>query len=94
MSLKVLAILLAVLLYSTSVHGFSMFRGGWCLCRSSTVNSVYRANIKEISIFFPSGSCNKMEIIITLKEGRGQTCLNPESKQAKLILKRATKKNS
>uniref|UniRef100_A0A5F8HEY2 C-X-C motif chemokine ligand 11 n=2 Tax=Monodelphis domestica TaxID=13616 RepID=A0A5F8HEY2_MONDO len=87
MNLKVLAILLAVLLYPSSVHGFSMFRGGWCLCRSSTVNSVYIANIKKVSIFFPSGSCNKIEIIITLKEGMGQICLNPESKQAKLILK-------
>ncbi|XP_027710428.1 C-X-C motif chemokine 11 [Vombatus ursinus] len=94
MSPKVLVILLAILLSSTAAHGFLMFRGSRCLCRSSTVQSVNPANIKKVSIFFPSGSCDKKEIIITLKSGLAQTCLNPESKQGKLILKKIIKKNS
>ncbi|XP_036619474.1 C-X-C motif chemokine 11 [Trichosurus vulpecula] len=94
MSLKVLAILLAILLYSTDVHGFLRLRGGRCLCRGSTVNSVNLANIKKLSIFFPSGSCDKKELIITLKRSGDQMCLNPESKQGKFLLKRVIKMNS
>ncbi|XP_020844113.1 C-X-C motif chemokine 11 [Phascolarctos cinereus] len=94
MSLKVLAILLAIVLSSAAVHGFLMFRGSRCLCRSSRVESVNPENIKKVSIIFPSGSCDKKEIIVTLKRGMAQMCLNPESKQGKLILKRIIKKNS
>ncbi|XP_043829068.1 C-X-C motif chemokine 11 [Dromiciops gliroides] len=94
MSLKFLVILFAALLYSTAVHGFLTFRGPRCFCRGSTVDSVNPAYIKKVSVFFPSGSCDKKEMIITLKRGKGQTCLNPESRQARLILKRVLKKNS
>ncbi|XP_068955114.1 C-X-C motif chemokine 11 [Petaurus breviceps papuanus] len=92
MSLKVLAILLAISLYSTAVHGFLMFHRSPCLCRGTLVEAVNPANIKKASIFFPSSRCQKKEIIITLKRGGVKICLNTESKQGKLILKRIIKK--
>ncbi|XP_074084574.1 C-X-C motif chemokine 11 [Macrotis lagotis] len=83
---KVLAILLATLLCSTVVHGFPMFQGSRCLCRGSTMNSVNPKYIKNVLLFLPSGNCDKKEIIITLKGGT-KMCLNPISRQGKLILK-------
>ncbi|XP_072480222.1 C-X-C motif chemokine 11 isoform X2 [Notamacropus eugenii] len=94
MSLKVLAALLAILLYSPDVHGFLMFRKNRCLCRGPMVNAVNLRNVKNVSIIFPSNSCDKNEIVITPIKDGNKMCLNPESKQGKFILKRAVKKIS
>ncbi|XP_037385212.1 C-X-C motif chemokine 11 [Talpa occidentalis] len=91
MNVTGMTIVLAVILCATTVQGFPMFRGGRCLCLGPGVRAVKVASIKEATILYPSNSCDKTEVIITLKFGKGKRCLNPTSKLAKEIIKRAQK---
>ncbi|XP_004596233.1 C-X-C motif chemokine 11 [Ochotona princeps] len=93
MSVKGMAIVLAVLFCTTIVQGFPMFRRGRCLCVGSGLNAVKMADIKEASIIFPSGSCEKIEVIVTLKAQKGQRCLNPRSRQANRMIKQIQRKH-
>ncbi|XP_004647484.2 C-X-C motif chemokine 11 [Octodon degus] len=94
MNVKGMAIVLAVILSATIVQAFPMFRSGRCLCIGPGLKAVKVADIKKASIIYPSNSCDKIEIIITLKAHKGQQCLNPRSKQAGLIIKQVKRKNS
>ncbi|KAM6220930.1 C-X-C motif chemokine 11 [Rhynchocyon petersi] len=87
MGVKGMAIVLAVLVCATTVQGFPIFKGGRCLCIGPGVRAVKVANIEKASIIYPSYSCNKLEVIITLKANKGKQCLNPRSKQATLMIK-------
>uniref|UniRef100_A0A3B3RCN5 Chemokine interleukin-8-like domain-containing protein n=1 Tax=Paramormyrops kingsleyae TaxID=1676925 RepID=A0A3B3RCN5_9TELE len=53
----------------------------------SLVNFIKPANIEKIEVHSPSFSCQKMEIIVTMKNGEERKCLNPESKFAKNFIK-------
>ncbi|XP_064220565.1 C-X-C motif chemokine 11 isoform X2 [Aotus nancymaae] len=87
MSVKGMAVALAVIFGAMVVQGFPMFNRGRCLCIGSGVKAVKVADIEKASIIYPSNNCDKIEVIITLKENKGQRCLNPKSKQGKLIIK-------
>ncbi|XP_050646850.1 C-X-C motif chemokine 11 isoform X2 [Macaca thibetana thibetana] len=87
MSVKGMAIALAMILCTTVVQGFPMFKRGRCLCIGPGIKAVKVADIEKASIIYPSNNCDKIEVIITLKENKGQRCLNPKSKQARLIIK-------
>ncbi|XP_006143022.1 C-X-C motif chemokine 11 [Tupaia chinensis] len=87
MSVKCMAIALGVILCTAAVQGFPMFKGGRCLCINPGVKAVRVANIGKVSIIYPSNNCDKTEVIITLKAPKVQRCLNPNSKQARLIIK-------
>ncbi|KAK2509277.1 hypothetical protein MC885_003369 [Smutsia gigantea] len=82
------AMVLAVVLCATVLQGFPMFKGGRCLCIGPGVKAVRVADIEKATIIYPSNSCNKIEVIITLKAHKGQRCLNPKSKQAKVIIRK------
>ncbi|KAI5278827.1 C-X-C motif chemokine 11 [Manis pentadactyla] len=82
------AMVLAVVLCATVLQGFPMFKRGRCLCISPGVKAVRVADIEKATIIYPSNSCNKIEVIITLKARKGQRCLNPKSKQAKVIIRK------
>ncbi|XP_055967133.1 C-X-C motif chemokine 11 [Sorex fumeus] len=83
---KGMTIVLVVIVCTTIVQGFPMFKGSPCYCRK-TVKAVKVTDIETISIIDPSINCDKIEMIITLKAPRRQRCLNPRSKQAKAIIK-------
>lgn len=89
-----MAIILALILCATAVQGFPMFKGGRCLCIGPGVKAVKAANIEAISVIFPSNYCNKTEVIITLKARKGQRCLNPQSKQGSIIIKKVEEMKS
>ncbi|XP_016011532.2 C-X-C motif chemokine 11 isoform X2 [Rousettus aegyptiacus] len=93
MSMKGTVIVLAVILCATIAQGFPMFKGGRCLCIGPGVKAVKVANIEKISVIYPSNNCNKIEVIITLKTHKGQRCLNPKSKQANILIKKAERMN-
>ncbi|KAM4854932.1 C-X-C motif chemokine 11 [Thomomys bottae] len=93
MNLKGLVIVLAVILFATIVQGFPMLRGGRCLCLPPMAKAVKVAHIEKATIIYPSYSCDKIEVIITLKASKGQLCLDPRSKQASFIIKQIQKKN-
>ncbi|TRZ03537.1 hypothetical protein DNTS_011012, partial [Danionella cerebrum] len=50
-----------------------------CHCKGKGINMVLLKNIEKFEIIPPSPSCNKLEIVATLKNGTLK-CLNPESK--------------
>ncbi|OBS69014.1 hypothetical protein A6R68_02447, partial [Neotoma lepida] len=62
-----------------------MFKRGRCLCIDPRAKAVRMADIERVSIIDPSNGCDKVEVIITLKARKGQMCLDPKSKQARLI---------
>ncbi|XP_015458319.1 C-X-C motif chemokine 11-6 [Astyanax mexicanus] len=64
-----------------------------CLCKGE-VNMVRVQRIEKIEVYPASPSCDNVEIVVTLKNGAGQKCLNPESNFAKNYIKRAIKKRS
>lgn len=70
-----------------------MFKGGRCLCIDSGVKAVKMAAIEKVSIIYPSNGCDKVEVIVTLKGHKGQRCLDPRSKQGRLIMQTIQKKN-
>ncbi|KAM5337316.1 C-X-C motif chemokine 11 isoform 1-T2 [Glossophaga mutica] len=94
MNMNGMAIVLAVILCATAAQGFPMFKGGRCLCIGPGAKAVKVANIEKVSVFFPSNYCNKIEVIITLKAQKRQRCLNPQSKQASIIIKKVEEMNS
>lgn len=93
MNVKGLAIVLAVIVCATIIEGFPMFKGGRCLCIGPGVKAVKVTDIEKASIIYPSNSCDKTEVIITLKAHKGQRCLNPRSKQGSFIIKQVERKN-
>ncbi|XP_007947222.1 C-X-C motif chemokine 11 [Orycteropus afer afer] len=93
MSMKGMAIALALLLCATILQGFPMFKAGRCLCIGPGVKAVKVADIEKASIIYPSYNCDKLEVIIILKANKGQRCLNPKSKQANLIIKKLQRMN-
>ncbi|CAH6884198.1 C-X-C motif chemokine 11 [Phodopus roborovskii] len=80
-----MAIALAVIIGATTVQGFSMFKGGRCLCIEPLAKAVKIADIETATVLYPSNRCNKVEVIVTLKSQKRQRCLDPKSKQARLI---------
>ncbi|XP_076998534.1 C-X-C motif chemokine 11 [Tamandua tetradactyla] len=93
MSMKGIAIALAMLFCATIVQGVPMSKGGRCLCIGLGVTAVKMADIEKASIIYPSNNCDKIEVIITLKAHKGKRCLKPRSKQANLIIKKVEKMN-
>nr|AEB61055.1 C-X-C motif chemokine 11-like protein [Equus caballus] len=93
MCVKGMSTVLAVIFCAMIVQGFPMFKGGRCLCIGPGVKAVKVADIEKVSIIYPSNNCDKIELIITLKAHKGQRCLNPKSKQANAISKKAEIRN-
>ncbi|XP_052054154.1 C-X-C motif chemokine 11 [Apodemus sylvaticus] len=87
------AIALAVIIWATTVQGFSMFKGGRCLCIGPGVKAIKMAAIEKASVIYPSNGCDKVEVIVTLKPPhKGQRCLDPNSKQGRFIKQTIEKK--
>ncbi|XP_031426494.1 C-X-C motif chemokine 11-6-like [Clupea harengus] len=89
----------AALISLLAVMLFVVVRGqrdtqGRCRCQDGGTDVILPKRIQRLEVFRPSPSCPNVEIIVTLKENRGQKCLNPESKFARNYIKSAVKKRS
>ncbi|XP_055056009.1 C-X-C motif chemokine 11-6 isoform X1 [Misgurnus anguillicaudatus] len=80
-------------LVAVGVNGQDRSSKGRCFCADKGVNMVLVKNIEKVEIIPPSPSCAKQEIIVTLKNGAGLKCMNPESKFTKNILKSLEKRS-
>ncbi|XP_036454955.1 C-X-C motif chemokine 11-like [Colossoma macropomum] len=60
-------------------------QGERCLCRGKIQKRVRLQNVQKIEKFYPSPSCSKTEIVISLKRGK-TVCLDPDARQGKNIL--------
>ncbi|KAL7836546.1 hypothetical protein AOLI_G00278300 [Acnodon oligacanthus] len=65
-----------------------------CLCQGPGVNMVRLQRVEKIEIHPAGPSCESMEIIVTLKNGAGQKCLNLESNFAQIYIKRVIQNRS
>ncbi|KAK2911800.1 hypothetical protein QQF64_027649 [Cirrhinus molitorella] len=63
-----------------------------CLCRGAGLKMVNPKLIQKVEIHPISPSCGYVEVVVTLKNGKGQRCLNPESMFTKHIIDRIEKK--
>ncbi|XP_072570566.1 C-X-C motif chemokine 11-1-like [Paramormyrops kingsleyae] len=81
------AVILIACVLLSHVEGMAIVSNGRCLCIDDGVNFIKPANIEKIEVHSPSFSCQKMEIIVTMKNGEERKCLNPESKFAKNFIK-------
>ncbi|XP_013998921.1 C-X-C motif chemokine 11-1-like [Salmo salar] len=63
-----------------------------CLCLNGMVNHVKPVLIEKLEVYTSSHSCRNMEIIVTLKNGEGKRCLNPEAPFAKKTIEKIMKK--
>ncbi|KAK6305958.1 hypothetical protein J4Q44_G00228830 [Coregonus suidteri] len=59
-----------------------------CLCLNGMVNRVKPLLIEKLEVYASSHSCQHMEIIVTLKNGKGKKCLNPEAPIVKKIIEK------
>lgn len=75
------------------VQGAPIMRNNRCSCLSTSHRKIHPKSLKDIEQFAPSPSCEKTEIIATLKNG-DKKCLNPDSADVKKLVKAWEKKVS
>ncbi|KAI5278825.1 C-X-C motif chemokine 9 [Manis pentadactyla] len=68
------------------VQGALIRRNRRCFCINTSQGMIHLKSLKELKQFAPSPSCEKTEIIATMKNGI-QTCLNPDSADVKKLIK-------
>ncbi|KAJ8339234.1 hypothetical protein SKAU_G00360200 [Synaphobranchus kaupii] len=81
------AFILVACLLLVDVKGMAISPRGRCLCNDAGVKYIAPKQIEKIEVLFRSSSCEHLEIIVTLKEGGEQKCLNPKFPFAKNIIK-------
>uniref|UniRef100_A0A4W4DS12 Chemokine interleukin-8-like domain-containing protein n=1 Tax=Electrophorus electricus TaxID=8005 RepID=A0A4W4DS12_ELEEL len=67
---------------------------GRCLCGDSGLKVIRVNRVEKVEILSPSPSCDKQEIIVTLKDTMEQKCLNPESGFVQNLIKKMQKRNA
>lgn len=67
------------------VQGAPIMRNGRCSCITTNEGAIHLKFLKDLKQFAPSSSCEKIEVIATLKNGN-QTCLNPDSTAVKELI--------
>ncbi|XP_024433012.2 C-X-C motif chemokine 9 [Desmodus rotundus] len=77
----------------TGVQGSPMMRNGRCSCIKYKQGLIHLKALKDLQEFPPSPSCDNTEIIATMKNG-DQTCLNPNSRNVKKLIKEWKKQDS
>ncbi|KAF7485612.1 C-X-C motif chemokine 9 [Marmota monax] len=68
------------------VQGAPIMRNDRCSCISTRQGKIHPKALKDIKQFAPSPSCEKTEIIATMKNGN-EECLNPDSGYVKKLVK-------
>ncbi|XP_060103451.1 C-X-C motif chemokine 10-like [Heteronotia binoei] len=85
---KVFAVFLcAAIFLGTGVQGIPTSGKGRCICQSTGSNVIPRKPWGKVEMYAASASCDRVEIILTLKTGE-QRCLNPASRAVQTMLQR------
>ncbi|XP_003985324.2 C-X-C motif chemokine 9 isoform X1 [Felis catus] len=67
-------------------QGTLIMRNRRCFCINTSQGTIHLKSLKDLKQFAPSPSCEKTEIIVTMKNG-DQTCLNPDSADVQELIK-------
>ncbi|XP_048338663.1 C-X-C motif chemokine 10-like [Sphaerodactylus townsendi] len=79
--------LCAAILLGTGIQGVPTTGKGRCMC-PSTGSNVHWKHLRKVEIFPASSSCDRVEIIATLKTSGERQCLDPDSRAAQVMLAR------
>ncbi|KAI4572284.1 hypothetical protein MJT46_005352 [Ovis ammon polii x Ovis aries] len=71
---------------SFPTEGIPAIRNGRCSCINTSQGMIHPKSIKDLKQFAPSPTCEKIEIIATVKNG-AQVCLNPDLPEVKELIK-------
>uniref|UniRef100_A0ABI7YVZ0 C-X-C motif chemokine n=1 Tax=Felis catus TaxID=9685 RepID=A0ABI7YVZ0_FELCA len=74
-------------------QGTLIMRNRRCFCINTSQGTIHLKSLKDLKQFAPSPSCEKTEIIVTMKNG-DQTCLNPDSADVQELIKEWEKQNN
>ncbi|KAM9742468.1 C-X-C motif chemokine 9 [Dama dama] len=76
-----------IFLTLTGVQGIPAVKNGRCSCIKTSQGMIHPKSLKDLKQFAPSPSCEKTEIIATMKNG-DQACLNPDLPEVKELIKK------
>ncbi|XP_019575445.2 LOW QUALITY PROTEIN: C-X-C motif chemokine 9 [Rhinolophus sinicus] len=86
-------LLVIIFLTLIGVQGAPIMRNGRCSCIKTNKRKIYLKSLKDLKQFAPSPSCEKIEVIVTMKNG-DQTCPNPDPTDVKELIKQWEKQIS
>ncbi|XP_074848136.1 C-X-C motif chemokine 11-like [Carettochelys insculpta] len=84
---------LLLLLAAVLVQGMLTSSKGRCLCVGPGAPAILPKHIAKVEIYGQSSSCEKVEVIVTMKGSRQRKCLNSKSKQALRLIQKFLKRN-
>ncbi|RXN34134.1 C-X-C motif chemokine 10-like protein [Labeo rohita] len=90
--MKTIAVLVFVSLAIVAIEGKPGIGIQRCLCAGAGLKMVNPNLIEKVEIHPNSPSCGHVEVVVTLKNGKGRRCLNPESKFTKYITEKIEKR--
>ncbi|KAM4855004.1 C-X-C motif chemokine 10 [Thomomys bottae] len=82
-----------IILGLSGIQGIPLSRMARCSCITISTGPIKAKSFKKLEIIPESQSCQRVEIIATMKNGE-KRCLNPESKAIKNLLKTISKERS
>ncbi|KAM9143909.1 C-X-C motif chemokine 11-like [Pangshura tecta] len=91
---SLLRLSLLLLLAAVLVQGMPTSSRGRCLCVTAGAPSVNPRHIAKVEIYGQSSSCQKIEVIVTLKGSGQRKCLNSKSKQASRLIQKFLKRSN
>ncbi|KAJ8005596.1 hypothetical protein DPEC_G00119580 [Dallia pectoralis] len=59
-----------------------------CQCLNGVINQIPFLRIQSANVHNSTNYCPRIEIIVTLKNGNGRRCLNPESLMGKKVVEK------
>nr|XP_056711899.1 C-X-C motif chemokine 10-like [Euleptes europaea] len=75
-------------LLGSGIQGILTSGKGRCLCPSAGSNFVPRKPLEKVEMYTANASCDRAEIIVTLKTSGERQCLNPDSRAVQAMLAR------
>uniref|UniRef100_A0A4W4DQR3 Chemokine interleukin-8-like domain-containing protein n=1 Tax=Electrophorus electricus TaxID=8005 RepID=A0A4W4DQR3_ELEEL len=91
--MKTIATFILICLLVADIKGQARHTRGRCLCGDSGLKVIRVNRVEKVEILSPSPSCDKQEIIVTLKDTMEQKCLNPESGFVQNLIKKMQKRS-
>ncbi|XP_046947396.1 C-X-C motif chemokine 10 [Lynx rufus] len=90
------AVLIFCLIFLTlsGIQGIPLSRTPRCTCIKISELSVNLRSLEKLEVIPASHFCPRVEIIATMKKNGEKTCLNPESKTIKNLVKAISKGRS
>ncbi|KAM4709675.1 C-X-C motif chemokine 10-like [Discoglossus pictus] len=85
MESRCVLIMCVLIISATLIQGLSLPRADRCLCRKLLKNINVKA-IAKLEVFPISSTCEKVEIVATMKGSKKTKCLNPKAKVIKTLI--------